>query len=332
MPDRSPARFALDAATPRLHPVARETMLAASCPPGLSFVPAGWGLPTALAGLLHARRRVGARILASAVEQEQVPARGTTVVPVDGLGRVEPGPWSDAVRSAGVAVAVLETANGEVGATQPLARARAGIVRRPSAVGLLGVREATRWALPRPRREAEYGRAQAGPWVPLALAAAEAWQQVAAIPGTRRRGRAGPHRPGPGDRGGIEDVDVPGDPVDRLPHVATFSALYLDGESAVHELDRRGFGVAPGSACTASVLEPSHVLAAMGALTHGNMRLVLPLPSVTPSLVPDAWAHRDGRRSRRAHRIRRRDRFRPTLRGGRARWPDGAGSRLDRPA
>ena len=33
--------------------------------------------------------------------------------------------------------------------------------------------------------------------------------------------------------------------------------------------------VASGSACTASTLTPSHVLAAMGALTHGNVRLSL---------------------------------------------------------
>jgi cysteine desulfurase len=33
--------------------------------------------------------------------------------------------------------------------------------------------------------------------------------------------------------------------------------------------------VASGSACTASTLEPSHVLAAMGALTHGNVRVSL---------------------------------------------------------
>jgi cysteine desulfurase len=47
----------------------------------------------------------------------------------------------------------------------------------------------------------------------------------------------------------------------------------------VTELDRQGFGIASGSACTASTLTPSHVLAAMGVLTHGNVRLGLPWPS-----------------------------------------------------
>jgi cysteine desulfurase len=73
----------------------------------------------------------------------------------------------------------------------------------------------------------------------------------------------------------VPDVEVLGDPVDRLPHLVTFSCLYVDGEALVTELDRIGFGVASGSACTASTLEPSHVLAAMGALTHGNVRVSL---------------------------------------------------------
>ena len=55
----------------------------------------------------------------------------------------------------------------------------------------------------------------------------------------------------------------------------TFSCLYVEGEALVTELDRHGFAVASGSACTASSLEPSHVLAAMGALTHGNVRVSL---------------------------------------------------------
>ena len=87
----------------------------------------------------------------------------------------------------------------------------------------------------------------------------------------------------------IPDVDVVGDPVDRLPHLVTFSCLYVDGEALVTELDRHGFGVASGSACTASTLTPSHVLAAMGALTHGNVRLSL-TRETTPEQVEDFLA------------------------------------------
>jgi cysteine desulfurase len=80
---------------------------------------------------------------------------------------------------------------------------------------------------------------------------------------------------------------VVGDPVDRLPHVVTLSALYADGESLVRGLDRLGIAVASGSACTSSTLEPSHVLAAMGALTHGNIRVTLPLAAVSPDRADD---------------------------------------------
>jgi cysteine desulfurase len=52
--------------------------------------------------------------------------------------------------------------------------------------------------------------------------------------------------------------------------------MYVDGETLVRELDRVGFSVASGSACVADDLLPSHVLAAMGALTHGNLRIGLP--------------------------------------------------------
>ena len=55
----------------------------------------------------------------------------------------------------------------------------------------------------------------------------------------------------------------------------TVSLLYVDGEAVVTELDRAGFAVSSGSSCTASTLTPSHVLAAMGVLTHGNVRVSL---------------------------------------------------------
>ena len=82
-------------------------------------------------------------------------------------------------------------------------------------------------------------------------------------------------------------MDVVGDADDRLPHVLTFSLLYVDGEALVIELDRRGFAVGSGSACTSSTLEPSHVLAAMGVLTGGNVRITLPLDAIAPTLEAD---------------------------------------------
>ena len=50
----------------------------------------------------------------------------------------------------------------------------------------------------------------------------------------------------------LPDTDVVGDPVGRLPHLVTFSCLYVAGDAIVHALAERGFGVASGSACTAS--------------------------------------------------------------------------------
>lgn len=62
----------------------------------------------------------------------------------------------------------------------------------------------------------------------------------------------------------------------RLPHLVTFSCLYVEGEALLTELDRLGFAVSSGSSCTADTLRPSHVLEAMGVITHGNVRVSLP--------------------------------------------------------
>jgi cysteine desulfurase len=72
-------------------------------------------------------------------------------------------------------------------------------------------------------------------------------------------------------------VEVVGDPVRRLPGTVTFSCLYADGETLLHELDRAGFSVSSGSSCTSSTLTPSHVLRAMGVLSEGNVRVSLPM-------------------------------------------------------
>jgi cysteine desulfurase len=238
-------------------------------------------------------------------------------VAVDRLGRVDLDAWAAAVRQPGTVAAALQHGNGEVGTLQPLAAARetcraAGVPLAvdaqaslgrvppptefdvlagdaqswggPGGIGLVAVRESARWLLPGPADPdaALHGPTRHTPWVPLALAAAEAWRQAAA---TREADATEAFRLVDAVRAAaavVDDVEVVGDPVDRLPHVLTFSALYADGEALVRAFDDRGFAVASGSACTASTLEPSHVLAAMGALTHGNVRLTLPLAAVAP--------------------------------------------------
>ena len=73
----------------------------------------------------------------------------------------------------------------------------------------------------------------------------------------------------------VPDVDVAGDPYAGYRAERAFSALYVDSETLTLELDKAGFAVASGSACSAGSEHPSHVLAAMGALTHGNVRIGL---------------------------------------------------------
>jgi cysteine desulfurase len=261
--------------------------------------------------------RVDAADAADAVDGS--PAALLAEVPVDQLGRLDLDAWAHELATAGTVVAALQSANGETGTRQPLEEAHAaarahgiplvvdamaslGRDAVPEAwdvlvgdarswggppLGVLVVRERVRWQWSGARADVEHGRTDVGPWVPLALAAAEAWQQaqatwVADAALTRALiddVRAAASR--------VPDTVVVGDPDDRLPHVVTFSSLYVDGETVVGALDRQGYAVASGSACTSSTLEPSHVLAAMGVLTHGNVRLTLPLPAVSPALGQD---------------------------------------------
>lgn len=92
----------------------------------------------------------------------------------------------------------------------------------------------------------------------------------------------------------IPDVQVVGDPVRRLPHLVTFSVLYVPGEALLSELDRLGFAVSSGSSCTADTLRPSHVLEAMKVITHGNVRVSLPRGTLSAdvdrflAVLPDA--------------------------------------------
>ncbi|HEY8619920.1 MAG TPA: aminotransferase class V-fold PLP-dependent enzyme [Dermatophilaceae bacterium] len=241
-------------------------------------------------------------------------------VGVDRVGRVDLPALEDALSVPGTILAAVQSANGEIGTRQPLELAHglcrtrgipllvdamaslghdptprdfdvlAGDARSwggPAGLGVLVVPERTRWRRPGPTSEVEHGRTDVEPMVAIALAAAEAWRQTAAgrlEEAARSSAIIGRLRAAAAD---LRDVDVVGDADDRLPHVLTFSLLYVDGEALVTELDRRGFAVGSGSACTSSTLEPSHVLAAMGVLTHGNVRITLPLNAIAPTLEAD---------------------------------------------
>ena len=73
----------------------------------------------------------------------------------------------------------------------------------------------------------------------------------------------------------ISDVDIAGTLASTVPQLLSFSCLYIDAERLVNELEGHGFSVDSGSACSSANMEPSHVLAAMGLLTHGNIRMTL---------------------------------------------------------
>jgi cysteine desulfurase len=74
---------------------------------------------------------------------------------------------------------------------------------------------------------------------------------------------------------GVGCLVVHGHPSHRLPHLVAFSVLYVEGEALLLLLDAEGIAVHSGSSCTADTQEPSHVLAAMGAITHGSVRASL---------------------------------------------------------
>ncbi len=277
----------------------------------VTFTPSGThAVHLGLLGLVRGSRR-GDVVVHPSVEHSAViravewGARGL-VVDVDGSGRVREGDLAAAAAADDVGVVALQTANHEVGTVQPVGEielpddvplftdacasmarlplppgwsAAAGSAHKwggPAGVGVLLVRKRARWRNPFPADDRIDERTTGFENIPAVLAAAASLRAVVAerdevnarhhelIDVVRRRVAAE-----------VPDVEVVGDPARRLPHLVTFSCLYVDGEALVTELDRRGFGIASGSACTASTLTPSHVLAAMGVLTHGNVRLSL---------------------------------------------------------
>ncbi|MFV2100499.1 cysteine desulfurase family protein [Micromonospora sp. LOL_024] len=66
-------------------------------------------------------------------------------------------------------------------------------------------------------------------------------------------------------RQAVPEVVFNGDPTDRLPGNAHFSFPGCEGDALLLLLDAKGIACSTGSACSAGVAQPSHVLLAMGA-------------------------------------------------------------------
>jgi cysteine desulfurase NifS len=69
-----------------------------------------------------------------------------------------------------------------------------------------------------------------------------------------------------------------GDPVNRLPGIASFVFECIEGESMLLLLDQAGICASSGSACSSGSLDPSHVLLAVGLpheIAHGSLRFSL---------------------------------------------------------
>jgi cysteine desulfurase len=79
-------------------------------------------------------------------------------------------------------------------------------------------------------------------------------------------------------RAAVPDAILGGDPVDRLPANAHFTFPGCEGDSLLLLLDAQGIECSTGSACTAGVAQPSHVLLATGTdpdLARGTLRFSL---------------------------------------------------------
>lgn len=252
-----------------------------------------------------------------AAQTHEAEGGSVTEVPVERTGAVAVDSFAAALRP-DTALACLQSANHEVGTEQPVAGAAevcraAGVPLLvdaaqslpwgpvpegwsllaasahkwggPAGVGLLAVRKGVRFAPQGAVDERESGRSAGFENIPAIVAAAASLRAVRAEAEEEgRRLRVLVDRIRRRVARLVPDVEVVGDAERRLPHLVTFSCLYVDGEVLLHELDRAGFSVSSGSSCTSSTLTPSHVLSAMGVLSEGNVRVSLP-PGTTAADV-----------------------------------------------
>lgn len=224
-----------------------------------------------------------------------------TELSVERSGRIESQPLRKCAKAPGVFA--LQAANGETGVMQDVEElvAQSGDLRLacdysiagtrvplpsrwdsvyfdarswqgPQGIGLVAIRNGTEWRNPLPHIGTM--RTPQSASLPLLIASAialEEWRENDERESKRLRLLSAELRDGLS----IENCDIAGNLSQCLPNITSLSFLYVEGEELLRRLELSGYSVDSGSACTAEDLQPSHVLAAMGLLTHGNIRITL---------------------------------------------------------
>lgn len=234
-----------------------------------------------------------------------------SVIGVDATGSVD----AAALAGIGEGLLVVQDGNIEIGTRQPLERIRAAAPDSTLVVDLravagrgptfgdfdIAVADATMWGGPPTgvvlvraphrvhfdavRTQGHGGVESAHPAVPLIAAAAlaledgdAAWRALAE---PTRRLRTALSR--------IPDSAVLGDPDRRIDYLTMATFLYVAADELVDGLAARGWSVSSGASCTSDTRRPHHVLVAIGASTHGSLRLSL-APGADQELVDELAA------------------------------------------
>jgi cysteine desulfurase len=258
----------------------------------------------AIAGLLGPKEA----LVYSKVDRKEVISvarehQGSFALSVAASGQIDPG--SLKVYNKRTGVLALQVANGETGVIQEVEAliADAGVLRiaadfssagtrvplpsrwdtaffdartwqGPQGVGVLAIHTGARWKNPLPHLgNARTPQSASLPLTITAAVALEEWLEGQKVENARLRILSRELRENISSS--IEHCEIAGSLDDSLPHITSFSFLYVEGEELLRRLDAAGFAVDSGSACTAEDLKPSHVLAEMGVLTHGNIRITL---------------------------------------------------------
>jgi len=262
----------------------------------------------ALVGAAYAQEARGRHILISPIEHHAVleaarflESRGfeLTLLPVDGLGRVDPDAVRRAIRPDTILVAVMHS-NNEIGTVEPVAEIgqitrEAGVVFHcdaaqslgiipldvqalsvdllalsahkrygPKGVGALYIRKGTSLVRFHHGGSHERNRRAGTHNVPGIVgfgAAVRIAQEDMPAEAARLCGLRDRFIAGLLD---LEDVRLNGHPTERLPGNVNVSFRGTDSESLLLALDLQGVAASSGSACTSGSLEPSHVLEAIG--------------------------------------------------------------------